>query len=171
MSTPTPTRRSSRIHASGSTGITLNLHPTDTDHRRNIRRTTPTIGTLPRATRPVQNYHPSTISHRHIPTSSQRSSTNNTNTNTRTLKRARPRWYRPPPPEAYLIIRAHRRPTGGWGEDWSKKGDGWYVPLFLLFLPFYIDLVLTCRTFKLSIMSKSVRFLIPVELMGRVTMD
>jgi len=39
--------------------------------------------------------------------------------------RVGPRYYRQPPPEAYLIVRAHRRPADGWDEDWSKKGDGW----------------------------------------------
>jgi hypothetical protein len=120
-STPAPTRRSSRIQTGGSTRMTLNLHHTDTDHRRNIRRTTPIIGTLPNSTRPIHNSTP--ITYNHVASSSQR-------LNRKTSKRARPRWYRPPPPEAYLIIRAHRRPIGGWGEDWSRKGDGWYVPLF-----------------------------------------
>jgi len=36
-----------------------------------------------------------------------------------------PGYYRQPPPEAYLIVRAHRRQADGWDEDWSKKGDGW----------------------------------------------
>jgi len=46
------------------------------------------------------------------------------------ISQPRPRWtFRPAPPEAYLIIRAHRRPAGGWGEvwNWSKKRDEWYV--------------------------------------------
>ena len=121
MSIPTPTRRSSRIYASGSTHITLNIHH-DTEHsRRNTRRTTPTIGILPNPTRPIHNSAP--ITYKHVASSSQR-------LNSKVPKRPRPKWYRPPPPEAYLIIRAHRRPIGGRGEDWSKKGDGWYVPLF-----------------------------------------
>jgi hypothetical protein len=123
--TPAPTRRSSRIHTSGSTRMTLNLHHTDTDHSRYSRRTTPTIGTLPPTS---QSYSSSTIPHKYVTGSSQKFNS----TNTRTSKRARPRWYRPPPPEAYLIIRAHRRPIGGWGEDWSRKGDGWYVAFLIL---------------------------------------
>jgi hypothetical protein len=125
---PTPlTRRSSRSHTSTSTRMTLNLRHTDPEQSRYTRRTTPTIGTLPSAQRTSQTYS-STISHKHSTSPSHRFNINNTTT--RTSKRARPRWYRPPPPEAYLIIRAHRRPIGGWGEDWSRKGDGWYVPLF-----------------------------------------
>jgi hypothetical protein len=114
----TPTRRSSRLHT--STRMIVNAHYTDLDYMRNTRRTTPTIGTLP----PIQTIHnPYSTIYDHASSSSQR-------LNNKTSKRARPRWYRPPPPEAYLIIRAHRRPINGWGEDWSKKGDGWYVPLF-----------------------------------------
>jgi hypothetical protein len=121
----TPTRRSSRLHT--STRMIVNAHYTDLDYMRNTRRTTPTIGTLP----PIQTIHnPYSTTYDHASSSSQR-------LNSKTSKRARPRWYCPPPPEAYLIIRAHRRPINGWGEDWSKKGDGWYVPLFLLLLPFY----------------------------------
>lgn len=124
---PIPTRRSSRIHT--STQMNFNLHKPDSNHSRNTRRTTQTIGTLsiiPNRTQSVQSHPSSTISRERVTPSSQTFG----NTNTRTSKRARPRWYRPPPPEAYLIIRAHRRPMGGWCEDWSKKGDGWYVPLF-----------------------------------------
>jgi hypothetical protein len=126
---PISARRSSRLHM--STSVTLNLRHTDPEQSRFTRRTTPTIGTpptIPNRTQNVRSYTSSTFPHRHITSPSQ--NLNNTNTNTRTSKRARPRWYRPPPPEAYLIIRAHRRPIGGWGEDWSKKGDGWCVPLF-----------------------------------------
>ena len=110
------TRRSSRTHANSSTRITLNINH-DTKHSSYTRRTTPTIGTFPRIPS-IHNFSPNT--HNHASSSSSREYG-------RTSKRARPRWYRPPPPEAYLIIRAHRRPVGGWGEDWSKKGDGWYV--------------------------------------------
>jgi hypothetical protein len=113
-----PTRRNSRSQT--NTRITVNIDH-ESEHSRYTRRTTPTIGTLPDPTRPIHNSAPTTYNH--VASSSQRLSS-------RTSKRNRPRWYRPPPPEAYLIIRAHRRPIGGWGEDWSRKGDGWYVPLF-----------------------------------------
>jgi len=114
-----PTRRSSRLRK--NTGLDSYLPHTDTEqNRRNTRRTTPIVRTL--AFTPGYRSNPASITYSDASSSSLR-------LNGKTLNRARPRRYRAPPPEAYLIIRAHRRQIGGWCEDWSKKGDGWYVPL------------------------------------------
>jgi len=114
-----PTRRSSRLRK--NTGLNTHLPHTDMESSRpNTRRTTPIVRTL--AFTPGYRSNPASITYSDASSSSLR-------LNGKTLNRARPRRYRAPPPEAYLIIRAHRRPIGGWCEDWSKKGDGWYVPL------------------------------------------
>jgi hypothetical protein len=107
-------RRSSRLH----TRVTLNLRHTDHEHSNTrstyTRRTTPTIGTF----KPISDVSPRT-------SGSKKRIFANEPLNSK--QRPRPRYYRSPPLEAYLIIRAHRRPAGGWEEDWNKKGDGWYV--------------------------------------------